>query len=83
MASPAAAATASRFCIQVTCCIQMGRSDCVQDTKAGSKKFPAAPFFEYFFSAPSCKKYSKNGAAGKNFAPSYFDPALIHTTSYT
>ena len=31
MASPAVAA-ASRFCIQVTCCIQMGRSDCVQDT---------------------------------------------------
>ena len=32
MASPATAAAASRFCIQVTCCIQMGRSDCVQDT---------------------------------------------------
>ena len=39
--------------------------------------FPAAPFFEYFFSAASYKKYSKNGAAGKFFGPSYFDLALV------
>ena len=41
----------------------------------GPKNIPAAPVFEFFFSVASCKKYSKNGAAGKFFAPSYFDPA--------
>ena len=51
-------------------------------TKAGSKSegpknFPAAPFFEHFLQLGAEKKYSKNGAAGKFFGPSYFDPALI------
>ena len=27
-----------------------------------------------------CKKYSKNGAAGKIFGPSYFDPTLAETS---
>ena len=53
----------------------------MHSTKAGSKQegpknFPAAPFFEYFFSAAICKKYSKNGASGNFFGSSYFDPAL-------
>jgi hypothetical protein len=30
-----------------------------------------------FSQLPAVKKYSKNGAAGKFFGPSYFDPALI------
>ena len=30
-----------------------------------------------FSQLPAEKKYSKNGAAGKFFGPSYFDPALI------
>ena len=29
-----------------------------------------------FSQLPAVKKYSKNGAAGKIFGPSYFDPAL-------
>jgi hypothetical protein len=29
-----------------------------------------------FSQLPAEKKYSKNGAAGKFFGPSYFDPAL-------
>ena len=29
------------------------------------------------FRLPAVKKYSKNGAAGKFFGPSYFDPALV------
>ena len=44
--------------------------------KEGPKHFPAAPFFEYFFSATTCKKYSKNSAAGNFFGPSHFDPVL-------
>ena len=38
--------------------------------KKGRKFFPAALFFEYFFSA-----------AGKKFGPSYFDPALVIFTT--
>jgi len=30
-----------------------------------------------FSQLPAVKKYSKNGAAGKFFGPSYFDPALV------
>ena len=48
----------------------------------GPKYFPAAPFFEYFFSAASCKKYSKNSAAGIFFGPSYFDLALVEYIFY-
>ena len=51
-------------------------------TKAGSKYegpkiFPAAPFFEYFLQLAAEKKYSKNGAAGNFFGPSYFVTALV------
>ena len=48
--------------------------------KRGQKKFPAAPFFEYFLQLVAEKKYSKNGAAGKFFGPSYFVMALFIST---
>ena len=39
----------------------------LQNTKAGSKKFPAEPLFEYFLQLADEKKYSKNSAAGNFF----------------
>ena len=52
-----------------------------KDTKVvskieGPKIFLAAPFFEVFFSAASCKKGLKNGAARKLLGPSYFVTTL-------
>jgi hypothetical protein len=44
--------------------------------KKGSKKFPAAPFFAYFLQLAAEKKYSKDGAAGNFFSPSYSVTAL-------
>ena len=45
--------------------------------KKDQKKFPAAPFLNTFSQLPAVKKYSKNGAVGNFFGPSYFDPALV------
>ena len=44
--------------------------------KKGRKNFQLHRFFNTFSQLPAVKKYSKNGAAGKFFGPSYFDPAL-------
>ena len=44
--------------------------------KKGQKKFQLHRFLNTFSQLPAAKKYSKNGAAGKDFGPSYFDPAL-------
>ena len=48
-----------------------------------TKKFPAATFFESFFTAGSCENDSKKGAAGKLFGPSYFVTALVDRPSVT
>ena len=45
--------------------------------KKGRKNFQLHHFLNTFSQLPAVKKYSKNGAAGKIFCPSYFDPALI------
>ena len=45
--------------------------------KKGRKKFQLHRFLNTFSQRPAVKKYSKNGAAGKFFGPSYFDPALV------
>ena len=37
-------------------------------------------FLNTFSQLPAVKKYSKNGAAGQFFGPSYFDPALMPVT---
>ena len=47
-------------------------------SKSRSKNFPPAPFFKYFLQLVAEKKYSKNGAAGKFFGPSYFVTALVY-----
>ena len=44
--------------------------------KKGRKNFQLHRFLNAFSQLPAVKKYSKNGAAGKFFGPSYFDPAL-------
>ena len=44
--------------------------------KMGQKIFRLHRFLNTFSQLPAVKKYSKNGAAGKFFGPSYFDPAL-------
>ena len=45
--------------------------------KKSRKHFSAAPIFEYFFSAASCKKSIQKTVQLEIFlAPSYFDPAL-------
>ena len=44
--------------------------------KKGQKNFQLHHFLNTFSQLPAVKKYSKNGAAGKFFGPSYFDPAL-------
>ena len=44
--------------------------------KKGRKIFQLHRFLNTFSQLPAVKKYSKNGAAGKFFGPSYFDPAL-------
>ena len=45
--------------------------------KKGQKKFQLHRFLNTFIQLAAEKKYSKNGAAGKIFGPSYFDPALV------
>ena len=45
--------------------------------KNGRKNFPLQRFLNTFSQLPAVKKYSKNGAAGKIFGPSYFDLALM------
>ena len=47
--------------------------------KKGQKIFQLHPFLNTFLQLSAEKKYSKNGAAGKFFVPSYFDSALICT----
>jgi hypothetical protein len=42
----------------------------------GPKNFPAALFLNTFLQMAIEKKYSKNGAAGNFFGPSYFVTAL-------
>ena len=42
--------------------------------KKGQKKNPAAPFFEYFFPAASCKKVFKKRCSWKMFWPFLFWP---------
>ena len=42
------------------------------------QKILAAPFFEYFLQLAAEKKYSKNGAAGIFFGPSYSVTALAY-----
>ena len=44
--------------------------------KKGQKIFYLHRFLNTFSLLPAVKKYSKNGAAGIFFGPSYFDPAL-------
>ena len=44
--------------------------------KKGQKNFQLHRFLNAFSQLPAVKKDSKNGAAGKIFCPSYFDPAL-------
>ena len=44
--------------------------------KKGQKNFQLHRFLNTFSQLLAVKKYSKNGAAGKIFGPSYFDPAL-------
>ena len=46
--------------------------------KKGRKNFQLHRFLNIFSQLPAVKKYSKNGAAGKFFGPSYFDPTLEH-----
>ena len=41
-----------------------------------AEKISGCTFFDSFFSAASCKKGIKNGAARKFFGPSYFVTAL-------
>ena len=45
--------------------------------KKGHKKFQLHRFLSTLSQLPAVKKYSKNGAAGKFFDPSYFDLALV------
>jgi hypothetical protein len=45
--------------------------------KKGRKNVQLHCFLNTFSQLPAVKKYSKNGAAGKCFGPSYFDPALV------
>ena len=45
--------------------------------KKGRKNFQLHRFLNNFSQLPAVKKYSKKGAAGKNFGPSYFDQALV------
>ena len=49
--------------------------------KKGRKMFQLHRFLNTFSQLPAVKKYSKNGAAGKFFGSSYFDPALVLTVS--
>ena len=44
--------------------------------KKGQKIFQLYRFLNTFLQLAAEKKYSKNGAAGKFFGPSYFDLAL-------
>ena len=44
--------------------------------KKGQKIFQLHHFLNTFSQLPAVKQDSKNGAARKFFAPSYFDPAL-------
>ena len=44
--------------------------------KKGRKNFQLHRFLNTFSQLLAVKKYSKNGAAGNVFGPSYFDPAL-------
>ena len=46
--------------------------------KRGRKNFQLHRFLNTFSQLPAVKKYSKNGAAGKIFGPSYFNLALAH-----
>ena len=54
----------------------------LQNTKAGSKKFPAEPLFEYFLQLADEKKYSKNSAAGNFFLPFLFCDGFRHFTGF-
>ena len=45
--------------------------------RKGQKIFQLHRFLNTFLQLAAEKKYSKNGAAGKNFGLSYFDPALV------
>ena len=46
--------------------------------KKDRKNFQLHRFLNTFSQLPAVKKYSENGAAGKFFGPSYFDPALFY-----
>ena len=46
--------------------------------KKGQKIFRLHRFLNTFSQLPAVEKYSKDGAAGKFFGPSYFDPALVN-----
>ena len=45
--------------------------------KKGRKKLQLCRFLNNISQLPAVIKYSKNGAAGNFFGPSYFDPALV------
>ena len=47
--------------------------------KKGRKNFQLHHFLNTSSQLPAVKKYSKNGAAGKLFGPSCFDPAFLFT----
>ena len=48
--------------------------------KKGQRILQLYHFLNTFSQLPAVKKYLKNGAAGKNFGPSYFDLALERVT---
>ena len=49
----------------------------LSQNKKGQKNFQLHRFLNTFSQLLAVKKYSKNGAAGKFFGSSYFDPALV------
>ena len=60
------------ICLRVNCKIlQPGQN------KNGQKKFQLHRFLNTFLQLAAEKKYSKNGAAGNFFGPSYFVTALV------
>ena len=59
------------------CLIIMGKYLKPGQNKKDQKIFQLHRFLNIFLQLAAEKKYSKNGAAGKFFGPSYFDPALV------
>ena len=60
------------FVIHIVCLLKPGQN------KKGKKNFQLHRFLNTFLQLAAEKKYSKNGAAGKFFGPSYFVTALMY-----